>query len=80
MADEQQELINKELDVLISAQIEKSFTCGAQMTEGFGVLVSKYLRWDGVMISKVFIEALEDANFHTEASIVERIFDRYNND
>ena len=78
MADEQQELINKELDDLIVAQISKSFTDGAQMTEGLGVLVSKYLRWDGARISKVFIEALEDANFHMEASIVGRIFDKYN--
>jgi hypothetical protein len=78
MADKQQELINKKLWDLIHVQISKSYTQGAKITEGLGVLVSKFLGWDGVRISKAFIEALEDANYHTEALLVERIFDKYN--
>ena len=78
MADKQQELINKKLEDLINVQISKSYTQGAPLPLGLGILVSKFLRWDGVRISKAFIEALEDANYHTEALLVERIFDKYN--
>ena len=32
--------------------------------EAFGLLLSKYFKWDGYRIFKVTTEALEDANFH----------------
>jgi hypothetical protein len=32
--------------------------------EAFGLLLSKYFKWDGYRIFKVSTEALEDANFH----------------
>ena len=33
--------------------------------EVLGLLVSHYLEWDGVRISQAFLEALDDANFHS---------------
>lgn len=38
-----------------------------------GVLLAKYFKWDGLAILKAYYVALEDANFHQEASIVEAL-------
>lgn len=35
--------------------------------EAMGLLVSKFFEWDGVAILETSANALEDANFHTEA-------------
>ena len=36
----------------------------ASDTEAFGMLLSKYFKWDGYEICKAGYSALEDANFH----------------
>ena len=41
--------------------------------EGLGVAISKWAKWDGETIMRVFIAALEDANFHEEAGRVSDI-------
>lgn len=38
-----------------------------------GDIISKYLRWNGKAITRAFIEALEDSNFHTLAANVQEI-------
>ena len=57
-------------------QIKKeSFVEGykASDEEAIGLLVSKYFQWDGGRILEATGEALEDANFHTEAAIVRKL-------
>lgn len=39
--------------------------------EGLGIAVSNWAEWDGLKIMRVFFSALEDANFHKEAALVQ---------
>jgi hypothetical protein len=48
----------------------------ATTEECIGLAVSKYLEWDS-RIFRAFYEALEDANFHTEAEKVRELFGKY---
>jgi len=43
--------------------------------EALGLIISKYLKWDGVAISKAFSEALEDANYHKLNGKVKNLLD-----
>lgn len=43
--------------------------------EAMGLLVSNYFEWDGKKIVEAFINALEDANFHSMADKVMELFD-----
>lgn len=38
----------------------------AEDAEALGVMVSRYLKWDGAALIRAFSSALEDANFHSE--------------
>jgi len=42
----------------------------AREVEGLGIEIATWAEWDGLRIMRVFYSALEDANFHTEASQV----------
>jgi hypothetical protein len=42
-----------------------------RIVEGLGIAISQWAEWDGIKILEVFHAALEDANFHQEASIIE---------
>lgn len=54
---------------------EKSFVKGYKATdeEAMGLLISKYFEWDGTAIMKVAVNALEDANFRTEAEVINNL-------
>ena len=56
-----------QLDYLIELQKEESFTNPDTATreEALGILISKWAEWDGQKIMDVFLNALEDANFHS---------------
>ena len=45
---------------------EKAFTNPDQITDAdaLGIIVAKYLKWDGADIMETMHSALEDANFH----------------
>lgn len=49
----------------------------ATIEECVGIAISKYFEWD-TRIFLVFYEALDDANFHTEAEEVREIAERVN--
>jgi hypothetical protein len=40
--------------------------------DGLGILISQWTEWDGLAIMMIFRSALEDANFHKEAAIVQK--------
>ena len=46
---------------------EKAFTNPDQITDAdaLGIIVAKYLKWDGADIMETMHSALEDANYHT---------------
>ena len=44
--------------------------------EGLGIAISKWSEWDGVKVMRVFRAALEDANYNTEAALVEDMIAR----
>ena len=48
---------------------------GKEITEdeALGQLVAKFTKWNGVRILEVAATALEDANFHSECEIVEKM-------
>lgn len=43
-----------------------------------GILISGFCDYDGLRIFRVFAEALDDANFHTEAELITRLADMDN--
>lgn len=51
-----------------SAQTEEN------IPEALGVLIAKYCEWEGKDIAKIFVAALEDANYHAECTEIEEIF------
>lgn len=38
---------------------------------GLGIRIAQYTQWDGDQIMRIFMYALEDANFHGQAAIVQ---------
>lgn len=40
-------------------------------TEALGIAIASFFDWDGVAILEVAVAALEDANFHTEAGLID---------
>lgn len=42
--------------------------------EVLGVIVAKFCKWTGDQIVKTFLEALEDANYHTLSAQVEELY------
>jgi len=48
--------------------------------EKMGVNLSQTLEWDGFAILEVSIAALTNANFHTEAKIINRILEKLETD
>jgi len=76
--EKQQDLIEGVLKLLIKDQINTSYMPeyrgSIAESEGLGLIISKYFKWDGVRIVQAFLSALEDANFHTERDKVEKIF------
>ena len=74
------ELNVKNTMVPILNKIKKeSFEDGyeASDTEAFGLLLSKYFKWDGYDIFKANLHALEDANFHALHARLEVAFDEW---
>lgn len=55
-----------------------SFVGGYEATdeEAMGMLISKYFEWDGLSIMEAAGNALEDANFHTEAAVIRDLLDK----
>jgi hypothetical protein len=44
--------------------------------EGLGIALVRWSQWDGLKLMHVFMEALTDANFHTEAGQVQDMITR----
>ena len=69
--------MNKILDDLIQIQKKQSFVKkfrnNVTNQEALGILISQHFEWDGIDILRTCAEALTDANFHKEASIVENL-------
>jgi hypothetical protein len=68
-----QRTVEERLDALISELEEHIFSVKVSKEEMLGVILAKYCRWDGSKILTIAKQALEDANFHTEAAIVQEI-------
>ena len=45
--------------------------------EGLGIALAGWADWSGTKIMRVFKAALEDANFHDEAELVQEMLDKY---
>lgn len=60
------DLIRVVIPKLLKAVKQTAYVRGYEASdeEALGLVVSRYLNWDGVAISKAFTEALEDANYH----------------
>jgi hypothetical protein len=63
------------LQALIERQRAESFQPGAPVSDEkvLGVLIAKYLRWDGDAIVETLVAALVDANFHDDAARVQAL-------
>ena len=48
--------------------------------EALGLIIAWYFEWDGLKILETSREALEDANFHTEAEVIEKQIDKIKKD
>jgi len=60
------------LNPLIEAMKKSAFTDDYKATteEALGIILAKFYEWNGNKILKASANALEDANYHTESSIV----------
>ncbi len=68
-----QRTVEERLDALISELEGHIFNVKVSKEEVLGVILAKYCRWEGPKILTIAIQALEDANFHTEAAEVQEI-------
>lgn len=59
-------LISRQLD----ESMEPDYRAGAKDTQGLGLLIAHYFKWDGSKIMECAADALEDANFHGEAKML----------
>lgn len=68
--DDLHQLILDKVSEVVTEVKELSFTedYDATVHEAFGIMMSHYFGWDGYQIMKAAAEALENANFHDEAS------------
>jgi hypothetical protein len=69
------------LQEIINDGRKRFFTTGyrASNAETAGILMSQYFDWDGIQILEMAHAALEDANFHTEAGMVEAMLIKITN-
>src|SRR5712691_7036195 len=80
MTDEEMNQEVRDLvDRIIALQRQFSFVPGyrdkATAQECLGLTLSHYFEWGGQDIMQVAYEGLTDANFHTEASVIELLLD-----
>jgi len=63
----------EEMSSKIQEMTKDTFRPGFDVSEArrFGIIISKHFEWDGMKIMEAFLSALEDANFHDKAAIVE---------
>ena len=73
-----EKLIDLELTKLMQDVKRDSFVEGADVNnaEVLGLILSKFLKWDGVAVAEVAIEALRDANFRQLADSFENALDK----
>ncbi len=69
---------NAALTELADAKAKTTFvdTYEASEEEALGLVIAHHFEWDGCAIMRVFQAALEDANFHTEAAVVQEWLDQ----
>lgn len=67
----QEEIIKEILDEIRSQNFVS--THEATDAECMGLLVAHYFEWDGIAILKTAVEALTDANFHSESAVVGKL-------
>jgi hypothetical protein len=63
------------LEEVVHEQRKASFQPGADVSDEkvLGILIAKYLHWDGDAIIEAAVAALVDANCHTEAARVQAL-------
>ena len=61
---------------LIKEQAKRNFVKSYESKdyEVLGVIIAKHFKWNGREIVKCFLEALEDANFHTLRSKIKDLW------
>jgi hypothetical protein len=70
-------LLDKVVRIIRCNSFVPEYQDKATVEECVGIAVSKYFAWDS-RIFLAFYEALEDANFHTEAEDVRTLTERVN--
>lgn len=68
-----QKTVEERLDALIAKLEGHIFNVKVGREEVLGVILAKYCLWEGARILDIAVHALDDANFHTEASKVQEI-------
>lgn len=67
-------MIQALIDTLLPETISEKFQTEERLRKNenttLGVAISIWTEWDGIRIMEVFEEALDDANFHSEAAEV----------
>lgn len=64
-----QHLIEQELPESITAEYQTDDRLRENENSVLGVAISQWAEWDGIRITEVVVEALDDANFHGQADI-----------
>ena len=66
-----QKIINPMIQQIRTSAFVPEYQDAASDEECLGLAISKFYEWDGYAIYKSFIEALNDANFHSFAGKIE---------
>lgn len=72
------EAIKTILDAIKQESFVEGYRAKATDAEAMGLLISKYFEWNGLEILAASADALEDANFHTEAAAVREMLEKLN--
>ena len=70
------DLMNQIVFVIRRRCFRPEYQAKATVEECVGIAISKYFEWD-TRIFTTFKEALDDANFHTEASKVDSLLEDF---
>lgn len=72
-----EKVIHQVIGGLVRVVKEDSFTDEARnvpTSDALGLILSKFCEWDGEMIVKTAVAALEDANFDEHATLIEELW------
>jgi hypothetical protein len=77
-SERERELLNEVVEMIRRGSFVPEYQDKATREECLGIALSHYFEWNGMRILKTACEGLEDANYSSEASVLELLLDDEN--